>query len=117
MTRRGPCSASGIRCSHGSAGKADTDTGTGLAATSPGALADSNVDAARRQRWVNIVGADHWSVTVSGWMVLAVNAQLLGSGLDAEAAQWSWLEEQAGRHRGRQPVALITHKPVTATGT
>ena len=23
----------------------------------------------------------------------------------------------AGRHRGRQPVALITHKPVTATGT
>ena len=84
---------------------------------SPGALVDSNVDAARRQRWVDIVGADYWSVTVSGWMVLAVNAQLLGSGLDAEAAQWSWLEEQAGRHRGRQPVALITHKPVTATGT
>jgi hypothetical protein len=56
-------------------------------------------------------------MTVNGWMVLAVNAQLLGSGLDAEAAQWSWLEEQAGRHRGRQPVALITHKPVTAAGT
>ena len=79
----------------------------------PGVLAGSNVDAARRQRWVEIVGADHWSVTVSGWMVLAVNAQLLGSGLDAEAAQWSWLEEQAGRHRGRELVALITHKPVT----
>jgi hypothetical protein len=47
---------------------------------------------------------------------LAINAQLLGSGLEAEVAQWSWLQEQIGRHPG-QPVALITHKPVTATGT
>jgi 3',5'-cyclic-AMP phosphodiesterase len=82
----------------------------------PGAPAGIAVDAARHQRWLDIVGADHWSVTVSGWVVLAVNAQLLGSGLAAEAAQWSWLEEQAGRRRGGQPVALITHKPVTATG-
>jgi 3',5'-cyclic-AMP phosphodiesterase len=82
----------------------------------PGALAGSAVDAARHQRWLDIVGADHWSVTVSGWIVLAINAQLLGSGLAAEAAQWSWLEEQADRHRGRQPVALITHKPIAATG-
>jgi 3',5'-cyclic-AMP phosphodiesterase len=83
----------------------------------PGAPAGIAVDAARQQRWLDIVGADHWSVTVSGWIVLAVNAQLLGSGLQAEAAQWSWLEEQVGRRRGRHPVALITHKPVTATGT
>lgn len=83
----------------------------------PGAPAGSAVDAARHQRWLDIVGANHWSVTVSGWLVLAINAQLLGSGLKAEAAQWSWLEEQIGRHRGRRPVALITHKPVTATGT
>ena len=82
----------------------------------PGAPAGSAVDAVRHQRWLNIVGADHWSATVGGWVVLAVNAQLLGSGLAAETAQWSWLEAQAGRHRG-QPVALITHKPVTATGT
>jgi hypothetical protein len=72
-------------------------------------------DGARHEQWLDIVGADHWSVTVSGWVVLAVNAQLLGSGLEAEAAQWSWLEEQAGRYCGRQPVAFITHKPVTAT--
>jgi 3',5'-cyclic-AMP phosphodiesterase len=80
----------------------------------PGAPAGIAVDAARHRRWLDIVGADHWSVTVSGWLVLAVNAQLWGSGLEAEAAQWSWLEEEVGRHRGR-PVALITHKPVTAT--
>jgi 3',5'-cyclic AMP phosphodiesterase CpdA len=83
----------------------------------PGAPAGSAVDAARHQRWLDIIGADHWSVTVSGWLVLAINAQLLGSGLKAEAAQWSWLEEQAGRRPSRQPVALIAHKPVTATET
>jgi hypothetical protein len=83
----------------------------------PGAAAGSAVDDARHQRWLDIVGADHWSVTVSGWIVLAINAQLLGSGLAAEAAQRSWLGEQIGRHRGREPVALITHKPVTAAGT
>ncbi len=83
----------------------------------PGAPAGIAVDAGRHQRWLDIVGADHWSIAVGDWVLLAINAQLLGSGLAAEAAQWSWLEEQAGRHRGRQPVALITHKPVTATGT
>jgi predicted phosphodiesterase len=82
----------------------------------PGAPAGIAVDTARHQRWLDIVGADHWSITVGGWTVLAMNAQLLGSGLAAESAQWSWLEEQISRHRGHQPVALITHKPVTATG-
>jgi hypothetical protein len=83
----------------------------------PGAPVGIAVDAGRHQRWLDIVGADHWSVTAGGWVLLAINAQLLGSGLAAEATQWSWLDEQAGRHRGRQPVALITHKPVTATET
>ncbi|TVZ04752.1 metallophosphoesterase [Trebonia kvetii] len=77
----------------------------------PGAPAGSAVDAARRQRWLDTVGADHWLVQAGGWIVLGVNAQLLGSGLEAEAAQWSWLGEQAGRHCGGQPVALITPSP------
>jgi 3',5'-cyclic AMP phosphodiesterase CpdA len=84
---------------------------------SPGTPAGIAVDAGRRQRWLEVVGPDHWSVTAGGWVLLAINAQLLDSGLAAEAAQWSWLEEQAGRNSGRQPVALITHKPVTAAGT
>ncbi len=83
----------------------------------PGAPAGLTVDAGRHQRWLDIVGADHWSMTAGGWVLVAVNAQLPGSGLPAEAAQWAWLEEQADEHRGRQPVALITHKPVTAPGT
>jgi 3',5'-cyclic-AMP phosphodiesterase len=83
----------------------------------PGSPAGITVDAGRHQRWLDTVGTDHWSMTAGGWVLLAVNAQLLGSGLPAEAAQWSWLEDQADEHHGRRPVALITHKPVTATGT
>ena len=84
---------------------------------SPGTPAGGTVDAARRQRWLDVVGADYWSASVGGWTVLALNAQLLDSGLEAEAAQWSWLEEQAGRLGGRPPVALITHKPITTDRT
>ena len=84
----------------------------------PGAPDGSAVDPARHQRWLDIVGPGHWSVTIGGWTLLAVNAQLAGSGLAAEAAQWAWLEEQARELAGAQrggPVALITHKPVTTT--
>jgi len=63
---------------------------------SPGGPAGGGtVDAARRQRWL-----------------------VLGSALEAEDAQWSWLEEEeAGRLGGRPPVALITHKPITTGQT
>ena len=71
----------------------------------------------RCQRWLDIVGADHWSLTVNGWTLLAINAQLAGSGLEAKAGQWSWLGEQLSGLSENQRVALITHKPVTATDT
>jgi 3',5'-cyclic-AMP phosphodiesterase len=79
----------------------------------PGAKSGNTVDASRHQRWLDTVGADYWQAEIGGWTILAVNAQLLGSGLRAETDQWSWLADQVNRHR-HQPVALITHKPVTA---
>ena len=82
---------------------------------SPGAPEDSTVTADRCRQWLDIVGADHWSLTMNGWTLLAINAQLPGSGLDAEASQWSWLGEQLNGHSDDQRIALITHKPVTAT--
>jgi 3',5'-cyclic AMP phosphodiesterase CpdA len=50
----------------------------------PGAPEDSAVTASRHQRWLDTVGADHWSLRIGGWTFLAINAQLLGSGLEAE---------------------------------
>jgi predicted phosphodiesterase len=80
----------------------------------PGAQPGSTVDTGRRQRWLESVGPDQWSLTADGWMLLGMNAQLLGSGLEAETTQWSWLEDTLSQHRDDQRIALITHKPVTA---
>lgn len=80
----------------------------------PGVPDDVTIDAVRHQRWLDIIGADHWSLTVNGWTMLAINAQLLGSGLEAEASQWSWLEEQLSERDPDNRLALIAHKPVAA---
>jgi 3',5'-cyclic AMP phosphodiesterase CpdA len=81
----------------------------------PGAPEGSATDAERRQRWLDLVGPDYWSLAACGWTMLAINAQLAGTGMAAETAQWSWLAEQLGQCSPRRPVALITHKPLTAT--
>ena len=68
------------------------------------------------QRWLDIVGPDRWSLTLNGWTLLGINAQLAGTGLAAETAQWSWLEQRLSEPgTSGQPVALVMHKPVTAT--
>jgi hypothetical protein len=46
--------------------------------------------------------------------MLAINAQLLGSGLPGEARQWSWLDAQLNEPADPGATALITHKPLTA---
>ena len=81
-----------------------------------GSPAGETVDADRLQRWLDIVGPDRWALTLNGWTMLGINAQLAGTGLAAENAQWSWLEQRLGEPgMSGQPVALVTHKPVTAT--
>jgi len=80
----------------------------------PGAPDGTSVTDGRRQRWLDVVGADYWSLSTGGWTLLAINAQLAGSGLAAEAAQWSWLAEQVGACGEDQRVALLSHKPLTA---
>ena len=73
------------------------------------------VTADRRQRWLDVVGTDYWSLGIADWTLLAVNAQLAGSGLTAEASQWSWLEDQLTRADPGQRIALLAHKPLTAS--
>ena len=80
----------------------------------PGEASGLAIDDARRHRWLDAVGPDHWSLTLPGWTLLALNAQLAGSGLAAEASQWTWLEDQVRRAGDDQRVALISHKPLAA---
>ena len=88
------------------------DVGDNLWEGSPPGM---SVDDTRRQFWLAAVGADNWTLTAGGWTLLGINAQLFGSGLAAEEQQWSWLEEQSGRRNGNQPIAVLSHKPLTAS--
>jgi 3',5'-cyclic AMP phosphodiesterase CpdA len=75
------------------------------------------VTEARRQRWLDVVGADYWSLVIADWTLLAVNSQLAGSGLAAEASQWSWLEARLREAGPGQRIALLAHRPLTASET
>lgn len=81
---------------------------------SPVTPAEAVVDAGSLGRWVDVIGPDRWSAEIGGWRLLAVNAQLFGSGLSAEDDQWAWLEAEVRQQPAAQPVAFITHKPLTA---
>ena len=69
------------------------------------------VDAAARHRWTEHVGPPWWAEDLDGWWLLAVDAQLVGSGLEAEDEQWAWLEDRLSA-AGDRPVVLASHKPV-----
>jgi 3',5'-cyclic AMP phosphodiesterase CpdA len=73
------------------------------------------VNAARCQSWLDAVGPDNWTLTAGNWTLLGLNAQLFGSGLAAEEQQWSWLEEQIRGCHDDQAIALLSHKPFTAS--
>jgi 3',5'-cyclic AMP phosphodiesterase CpdA len=81
----------------------------------PGSPPGNTVDVARRQSWLDAVGADNWTLTAGRWRLLGLNAQLFGSGLAAEDQQWSWLEQQGGRSNGDQAIAVLSHKPITGS--
>jgi 3',5'-cyclic-AMP phosphodiesterase len=66
----------------------------------------------RRSRYRRHFGEDFWLVDAGPWVIVGVNAQLLGSGgLAAEDEQWAFLADVPAR-AGARPVALFTHKPL-----
>ncbi|MDR2985603.1 MAG: metallophosphoesterase [Nocardiopsaceae bacterium] len=77
----------------------------------PGSPPGITVSAERRQRWLEAIGPDNWSLTVDGWTLLGLNAQLFESDLAAEEQQWSWLREQVSGCDENQAIALFSHKP------
>jgi len=58
-----------------------------------------------------VYGPDCFAVRDDGWLVIGINSELLGSGLDEEDAQWRWLEAELAAP-GPQRVLLFCHKPL-----
>ncbi len=69
------------------------------------------IDAARHARYRRYFGHDWWTLDVPGWRILAVNAQLFGSDLDAARQQEAFVAQAAAGANGRQ-IALFVHKPL-----
>lgn len=72
---------------------------------------EAPMDLAALQRYRTLLGPDRWSIVAGGWLLLGLNAQLLGDGSAEEAEQWQWLEEHAAQ-ADEKPVALLLHRPL-----
>jgi 3',5'-cyclic AMP phosphodiesterase CpdA len=62
--------------------------------------------------YMKLFGPDHWALRVGTWLLLGVNAQLMGSGTEHEQAQWHWIEAQAALAGPQDRTALFLHRPV-----
>jgi 3',5'-cyclic AMP phosphodiesterase CpdA len=69
------------------------------------------IDATRRARYLSHFGADWWVLDVPGWRLLGINAQLLGSDLDAAEHQEDDVVT-AIASLGSRRLALFLHKPL-----
>ena len=69
----------------------------------------------RLGRWRTSIGPDYWSIRIGIWTLIGINAQLFGSGLDAEDQQWEWLTEQFSDQASGDLRVLFSHKPLTAS--
>jgi 3',5'-cyclic AMP phosphodiesterase CpdA len=78
---------------------------------SPGTIAEEPLDLPLLAQYRKQFGPDHWRLPAQDWLMLGLNAQLLGSGTAAEAEQWAWLDNELAA-AARKPVALFIHKPL-----
>ena len=77
----------------------------------PGDAVEQPLTVERLDHYRKALGRDYWSVEAGDWVLIGLNAQLLGSGLGAETEQWDWLFKVAGQ-AGPRPVLLMLHKPL-----
>ncbi|MBL6079154.1 metallophosphoesterase [Belnapia sp. T18] len=70
------------------------------------------VDAARLDRFRHVVGPDWWMRDVPSWRIIGLDTEIMGTGLEAEAAQAGFIAEAAATERR---LALFLHKPVFIT--
>lgn len=77
----------------------------------PDVPAKHGLDRRLLEKYRGTFGPDFWTADADSWLIIGLNAQLFGSGSDAEAAQWRWLEERVD-DAGARPVILMQHKPL-----
>jgi len=75
---------------------------------------EERLNPARLAAYRRIFGPDWWSIHVEGWQMLGLNAQLLGTSSEDEAAQEAWLEETLAAGDG--PLGVMIHKPLLRVG-
>ena len=62
--------------------------------------------------WEEQYGSSYWnSDRLSGWRLIGLNSQIIGTGLAEEEAQWRALEDALATRGSRKPV-LFTHMPL-----
>jgi 3',5'-cyclic AMP phosphodiesterase CpdA len=69
------------------------------------------VNDVRLARWRAHFGPDWWVEDVEGFLLVGLDAMLLGSGLPEEAAQAAWLEETMERAEAGH-IAWFLHRPL-----
>jgi 3',5'-cyclic AMP phosphodiesterase CpdA len=72
------------------------------------------LDPIRLADYCRIFGPDRWAFEAEGWLIVGLDAQLLGTGGVAEQAQYDWLRAALADHRG--PLGLMLHKPLFRNG-
>jgi len=64
------------------------------------------------ERWKQVFSQDRFAVRRGGWMILGMNTQLAGCGLEEERQQMRWLDEQiATCEREKRLIAFFGHLP------
>lgn len=81
----------------------------------PGTPRKHPLDPARLAQYRQAFGPDYWTQEAAGWRLVGLNAQLFGSGTEAEAGQWAWLEDVAAT-AGDRPTVVLLHKPLFQAG-
>jgi 3',5'-cyclic AMP phosphodiesterase CpdA len=69
-------------------------------------------DAPALARYRAVFGRDHWALQAGRWLLLGINAQLMGTHSAEEAQQWQWLEDQAAQLPADHSIALFSHRPL-----
>lgn len=67
------------------------------------------IEEAAMERYRSVFGPDHWVVERGGWVLVGLNAQVIGTGLAGEAEQMEALERAIADASGK-PIAVFSHK-------